>query len=166
MNIYFKVVEVQIQALEYIPKLERDTSHPLRELYNILYPCIVLKTSIFSDWKLTGRGDGPRLIFLFCQSQMEEWIHSKRSVFANNMIKHCCALNLERQGNAPAEQNHLYSYEAGANVSLKRSAADTCTVGETHGHFSTPEHRMDFRGWFQRGTIGCLVFGIFEYLLA
>jgi hypothetical protein len=28
MNIYFKVVEVQIQALEYIPKLGRDTSHP------------------------------------------------------------------------------------------------------------------------------------------
>jgi hypothetical protein len=27
MNIYFKVVEVQIQALEYIPKLGRDTSH-------------------------------------------------------------------------------------------------------------------------------------------
>jgi hypothetical protein len=26
MNIYFKVVEVQIQALEYIPKLGRDTS--------------------------------------------------------------------------------------------------------------------------------------------
>jgi hypothetical protein len=25
MNIYFKVVEVQIQALEYIPKLGRDT---------------------------------------------------------------------------------------------------------------------------------------------
>ena len=28
MNIYFKVVEVQIQALEYIPKLGRDASHP------------------------------------------------------------------------------------------------------------------------------------------
>jgi hypothetical protein len=28
MNIYFKVVEVQIQALEYIPKLRRNASHP------------------------------------------------------------------------------------------------------------------------------------------
>ena len=28
MNIYFKVVEVQIQALEWIPKLGRDASHP------------------------------------------------------------------------------------------------------------------------------------------
>jgi hypothetical protein len=28
MNIYFTVVELQIQALEYIPELGRDTSHP------------------------------------------------------------------------------------------------------------------------------------------
>jgi hypothetical protein len=28
MNIYFKMVEVPIQTLEYIPKLGRDTSHP------------------------------------------------------------------------------------------------------------------------------------------
>ena len=34
MNIYFKVVEVQIQALEYIPKLGRDTSHPCITIYN------------------------------------------------------------------------------------------------------------------------------------
>jgi hypothetical protein len=31
MNIYFKVVEVQIQALEYIPKLGRDTSGAVLE---------------------------------------------------------------------------------------------------------------------------------------
>jgi hypothetical protein len=35
MNIYFKVVEVQIQALEYIPTLGRDTSQILCTLYSI-----------------------------------------------------------------------------------------------------------------------------------
>jgi hypothetical protein len=47
MNIYFKVVEVQIQALEYIPKLGRDTSHPIQLV--IIMMCQFLSLCMFAD---------------------------------------------------------------------------------------------------------------------
>jgi hypothetical protein len=43
MNIYFKVVEVQIQALEYIPKLGRDTSHPTTTIITLLPTHILIE---------------------------------------------------------------------------------------------------------------------------
>ena len=57
MNIYFKVVEVQIQALECIPKLGRDSSHPGAVL-KAPHPIEPVMTSERWTWNTLRERDG------------------------------------------------------------------------------------------------------------
>ena len=57
MNIYFKVVEVQIQALECIPKIGRDSSHPGAVL-KAPHPIEPVMTSERWTWNTLRERDG------------------------------------------------------------------------------------------------------------